>query len=74
MKEAAIIHLWEGYPEYCWYQDTKKDLEQFGFTVHVPQMPDPNLPKQDRWVSTLGETIEKPDKDIYILLDIVLVQ
>lgn len=67
MKKAVIIHLWEGYPQYCWYQNTKSELEHFGFVVHVPQMPDPNLPKQDRWVSTLRETIGKPDKDTYLI-------
>jgi len=67
MKEVVIIHLWEGYPEYCWYQDTKRELEQFGFVVYVPQMPDPNLPKQDRWVSALRETIGIPDQDTYLI-------
>lgn len=67
MKKAVIIHLWEGYPEYCWYQNTKIELEQFGFIVDVPQMPEPNLPKMDRWVSTLRDIIKKPSDDVYLI-------
>lgn len=67
MKKAVIIHLWEGYPEYCWYQNTKRELEQLGFVVHVPQMPDPNLPKMGRWVSTLRDIIREPSDDIYLI-------
>jgi len=67
MKEATIIHLYEGYPEYCWYPRTKQELEKLGFMVHVPQMPEPNLPKLDKWLSTLRETIGKSDKDAYLI-------
>jgi len=67
MKEAVIIHLWEGYPEYCWYQDTKRELEQLGFVVYIPQMPKPNLPKMDRWMSTLRDIIGEPSDDLYLI-------
>lgn len=67
MKEAVIIHLWEGYPEYCWYPKTKQELEEIGFVVDVPQMPEPNLPKQDIWVSTLREKVKRPSEDTYLI-------
>lgn len=67
MKEAVIIHLWEGYPEYCWYPRTKQELEEIGFGVDVPQMPDPNFPKQDKWVATLREKVQRPSDDTYLI-------
>lgn len=67
MKEAVIIHLWEGYPEYCWYPRTKQELEEIGFMVDMPQMPDSNFPKQDKWVATLREKVQRPSEDIYLI-------
>jgi len=67
MKEATIIHLYEGYPEYCWYPRTKQELEKLGFMVHVPQMPDPDNPRQDLWVARLKETIRNPDTGVYLI-------
>ena len=67
MKEAAIIHLYEGYPEYCWYPNTKQELEKLGFMVHVPQMPDPNNPRQDLWVARLREIISSPNTNTYLI-------
>ncbi len=45
MKRAVIVHCWDGYPEYCWYQNTKKELEDKEFEVLVPQMPETHSPK-----------------------------
>ncbi len=67
MKEAVIVHLWEGYPEYSWYPKTKQELEEMGFVVDIPQMPEPNLPKQEIWVPTLREKIKGPNEDTYLV-------
>lgn len=67
MKEAVIVHLWEGYPEYCWYPKTKQELEEMGFVVYVPQMPEPNFPKQDIWVPTLREKVKEPSENTYLV-------
>ena len=45
MNRVIIIHCWEGYPEYCWYPQTKKELEKEGFEVRVPEMPETISPK-----------------------------
>jgi len=45
MKRAIIIHCWAGHPEYCWYLQTKKDLEELGFDVQVSTMPDTEEPR-----------------------------
>ena len=67
MKKAVIIHCWEGYPEYCWYQSTKKELEQRGFEVDVPAFPETKLPKLDRWLQKLEEVVGKPNEDVFLI-------
>lgn len=41
MKNAIIIHGTEGYPEENWFPWLKKELEQKGYVVSVPQFPSP---------------------------------
>lgn len=67
MKKAVIIHCWEGYPEYCWYPKTKKELEQKGFEVIVPAFPDTEVPKFDKWLPKLKEIVGKPDEDVFLI-------
>ncbi len=67
MKRAIIVHCWEGYPEYCWYQSTKQELEAAGFEVQVPAMPDTEHPKMLTWVTKLQEVIGEPDGETYLI-------
>lgn len=67
MKKVIIIHCWEGYPDYCWYPWLKKQLEEKGYEVSVPEMPETNSPKLDKWFSKLKETIGIPNKDTYLI-------
>lgn len=67
MKKVVIVHCWSGYPEYCWYPQTKKELEAKGFEVLVPAMPDIDLPKLSLWLPKLKETIGEPDEDLYLV-------
>lgn len=57
MKKVVIVHCWDGYPEYCWYPKTKNELEEKGFKVEVPAMPETNLPKLSLWLPKLKEVI-----------------
>jgi len=66
-KRIIIIHCWEGYPNYCWYPKVKKDLEEKGFEVLVPEMPETNLPKLPAWLQKLKEVIGSPDEDLYLV-------
>ncbi len=67
MKRAIIVHCWGGYPEYCWYPYVKKELEQAGFSVHVPAFPDTDAPKQAAWVPFLQKEIGTPDDDLFLI-------
>jgi len=67
MKRAIIVHCWDGYPNYCWYPQTKKELESAGFQVFVPEMPETHAPKLSLWLPKLQEVIVIPDKDLYLV-------
>lgn len=67
MKRAVIVHCWNGYPEYCWYPETKKELEAEGFAVEVPALPENYAPKLAIWLPKLQETIGTPDEDLYLI-------
>src|SRR3989338_4451975 len=67
MKRAIIIHCWEGVPEYCWYPQTKKDLEGLGFQVEVPAMPDTDMPKFGPWMEKLRKAVGTPDEELYLI-------
>lgn len=66
-KRVAIVHCWEGYPDYCWYPQTKKDLAEKGFQVEVPEMPETANPKLSGWLPKLKEVVGNPDKDLYLV-------
>ncbi|KKQ97749.1 MAG: hypothetical protein UT23_C0008G0022 [Candidatus Woesebacteria bacterium GW2011_GWA1_39_12] len=67
MKRAIIVHCWEGYPKYCWYPQTKKELEEEGFEVEVPEMPETANPKLSGWLSKLKDIVQTPDKNLFLV-------
>jgi len=66
-KRVFVIHGWEGCPDDGWKPWLKKELEQKGFKVFIPAMPDPDHPKMDEWVRHLANTVGIPDKDCYFV-------
>lgn len=66
-KRAFIIHGWDGFPEEAWFPWLKRGLEQRGFTVQIPSMPQPGEPTIETWVSKLKEIIGKPDEHTYLV-------
>lgn len=67
MKRATIVHCWGGNPEYCWYQNTKKELEVLDYKVAVPAMPETDEPKLKPWLKKLRETIIEPDSELVLI-------
>lgn len=61
-----IIHGWSGYSDECWFQWLKKQLEERGHEVHVPQMPDADAPDITKWVSKMRDIVEPDDQTILI--------
>ena len=67
MKRVFIIHGWDGYPEESWFPWLKKELEERGFNVFVPQLPEADLPKIDKWVLELSKSVGVPDGETYFV-------
>lgn len=66
-KRVFIIHGWEGYSEEGWFPWLKKELEQRGFEVFVPQMPDADNPRIEKWVPFLANLVGEPDENTYFV-------
>lgn len=50
MKNAILLHGTGGNPENFWFPWLKKNLEEKGYEVWVPQLPEADTPKLDVWV------------------------
>lgn len=66
-KRVFIIHRWDGDPEVDWYLWLRKELEEENFEVLIPEMPNPEEPEIDSWVSELSGIVGKPDEDTYFV-------
>lgn len=67
IKKVYIIHGWDGYPEEGWFPWLKKELESRDFDVFVPQLPKPDEPRINTWVSKLKEIAGEPDENMYFV-------
>mgnify|MGYP001587675271 CR=1 FL=1 len=66
-KKVFIIHGWDGYPEEGWFPWLKKELENKGFEVFVPQLPEAGTPRIYNWIPKLAEIVGAPDKNTYFM-------
>ncbi|MAG59915.1 hypothetical protein CMO96_03960 [Candidatus Woesebacteria bacterium] len=66
-KKAILVHGWEGSPEEAWRPWLRKELEQRGFKVVVPAMPDAAKPTAKKWVPYLTQMVDQPDKNTYFV-------
>jgi len=67
MKRAFIIHGWEGTPDSNWFPWLKKELENKGFSVEMPNMPNTMHPKMEEWLGHLKKVIKSPDENTYLI-------
>lgn len=67
MKRVFIIHRWDGGPNDDWRPWLRGELENLGYKVFVPEMPDTDVPVIGKWVSHLTEIVGKPDSDTYFV-------
>ena len=66
-KRVFIVHGWDGYPKEGWFPWLKKELENEGFKVFVPQLPEPDRPLIQNWVPALAKAVGKPDGQTYFV-------
>jgi predicted alpha/beta hydrolase family esterase len=67
MKKIILIHGWGGTPSNDWFPWLKKELEEKGFEVEAPEMPDTMDPKIKPWIDKIKEIVQNPDKDTYFI-------
>jgi len=67
MKRVIIAHCWEGYPDYCWYPYVKKELEERGFKVVIPEFPETELPQLAKWLPKITEAVGELNEDVYLI-------
>lgn len=67
MKHAVIIHGWQGKPESNWKPWLGRELEQQGFTVDIPAMPNPDRPQRQDWITAIARTVGQPTADTYLI-------
>ncbi|MFA5841465.1 MAG: alpha/beta hydrolase [Candidatus Paceibacterota bacterium] len=66
-KRVFIIHGWDGYPEEGCFPWLKKELENRGFSVFNPAMPEPLNPRIETWVPFLAKQVGVPDQNTILL-------
>jgi len=66
MKNAIILHAMDDSPNNHWYPWLKSQLEQKGYDVWLPQLPDDKNPQISVWVPFIMES-GKFDKDTVII-------
>lgn len=66
-NRVFIVHGWDGHPAQGWFPWLKKELEEKGFEVHVPQLPEPGSPRIYNWVPKLAETVGTSDEQTYFV-------
>ena len=66
-KRVFIIHGWGGYPNEGWFPWLKKELENRGFDVIIPQMPNSKEPRINQWIPFLKDTVKEADEYTYFV-------
>lgn len=67
MRRAFIIHGWQGNPKQGWYPWLGSLLEERGFSVTIPRMPDADDPQPDAWTDTISRLVGTSDIDTYLV-------
>ena len=66
-KRVFIVHGWDGHPGEGWFPWLKKELENNGIEVIIPQLPEAKVPKIENWVPALATAVGVPDDETYFV-------
>ena len=67
MKKIYIIHGWGFDSNSYWIPKLAQQLEDIGFNVITPNMPDTENPTIDKWIGKLQEIVLDPDSETYFI-------
>lgn len=67
MKKVFLIHGWGGSPVNEWFPWLKEKLEEEGFRVEVPKMPNSLKPKKEEWINHLKKVVKKVDENTLLV-------
>ena len=67
MKRVFIVHGWGGRPDEAWFPWIKKELEDKGYKVFIPAMPETDEPKMELWIPFLSQLVGKPDLNTFFV-------
>lgn len=67
MKKVFIVHGWDGNPDEPVLKWLRLKLEEGGYSVSAPAMPNPETPKIESWVNKLGEAVGVITEDIILI-------
>jgi uncharacterized protein len=67
MKKAVIVHGWGGNTQEAWIPWLKQKLEEKGYQVEIPAMPNTDEPQIKPWVNYLSMTAGKPDQQLSLI-------
>lgn len=56
-KRIFIVHGWGGHTEEGWFPWLKRESENRGFQVFVPELPDADEPRIQKWVPALAAAV-----------------
>lgn len=59
--------MWASNPDAVWYPWLKNELENKGFDVKVPKLPETDKPRIQNWVTSLAETVGNLDEETYFI-------
>lgn len=66
-KRVFLIHGWEGSPDEGWRPWLQEQLEDRGFAVKIPAMPDTKHPTIEAWVPFLQQAVGIADDQTYFV-------
>src|SRR5258708_7538397 len=67
MKRAIIIHCWGGKADYAWYPWVKARLEERGYEVVIPNMPNTDEPQLTEWLPILQGLAGEADTELLLI-------
>jgi predicted alpha/beta hydrolase family esterase len=67
MKRIIFVHGWGGRVDAGWWKWLNSELKNKEFEVIALEMPNPEFPKIDLWISHMNKKIKNPDKNTFFV-------